>query len=439
MSYTPEHLEKWNRVKTIFRENTIKIKYETWIKPMELYAVTSGEVIATHPSALALAQVMQRYRTMMDSEIKNVFGMQYDFKVLDPREVAAQPPQDNLPRLNDKYTFDNFVVGSTNHFAYAASLAVAEAPSEVYNPLFIYGDVGLGKTHLMNAIGNYIQTEDPSASVMLITAETFTNELIDSIVKKKGQAELRSRMRNVDVLMVDDIQFLAKTTAAQEEFFHTFNDLHNNGKQIIMSSDRPPKEIPTIEDRLRSRFEWGLTVDIKKPDFETRMAILRKKAEADYIDELIPYEALEYIASHFDRSVRELEGALTRVSAQAKLLGRDLTMDQVIEWLTPIASQRDSRKITPELIIDFVAKRYNIEPADILSKKRNQEITAPRQIAIYICREMTDLSTTNIGKAFGDRDHTTIMHSCEKIEKLTRDDFSFKKRVEELMDLIRNN
>ena len=293
----------WNHVIEVFRTQIQKASFDAWVKPMKLFAVTSNEVIVTFEDAMSQSVMVNRYRQRVETLVRTVFGMDYSLKLIDSREAERQQQLVSEAMLNPKYTFETFVTGPSNSFAYAASLAVAEQPSEVYNPLFLYGDVGLGKTHLMNAIGNFIMTERPMSRVLLTTSERFTNELIDAIVKKKGTAELRAKMRNVDVLMVDDIQFLSKTTATQEEFFHTFNDLYNNGKQIIISSDRPPNELPTIEERLRSRFGSGLIVDIQKPDFETRVAILRKKADEENID--LPADVAEYIAAHFDKSIRE--------------------------------------------------------------------------------------------------------------------------------------
>lgn len=436
MNYTPEQEQMWNRVVESFRTQIQTVSFNAWIKPMKLYAVTSDEVIVTFKDMAAQAMVLSRYQTRVETVVRTVFGMRYSLKMLDEKDVQRQQQLNSETMLNPKYTFENFVIGPSNNFAYAASLAVAEQPSEIYNPLFLWGDVGLGKTHLMNAIGNFIMTENPMANILLTTSERFTNELIDAIVKKRGTADLRNKMRNVDVLMVDDIQFLSKTTATQEEFFHTFNELYNNGKQIIISSDRPPNELPTIEERLRSRFGCGLIVDIQKPDFETRVAILRKKADEEYID--IPYDVVEYIAAHFDRSIRELEGALTRVFAQSKLLGYPISMELAQNALSSLVQTQDTRVVTPKLIIETVAKKYEITPDDILSKKRNREIAVPRQVAIYLCREMTDLSTTNIGREFGNRDHTTVMHSCDKVAEQMKAEFAFKKRVEELMDLVKN-
>ena len=435
MNYTPEHEQAWNRAIKLLEEHLPSFQFNTWIKPLQLHAVTPTTIIIIVDNQLTMHRIINRYRTDIYNMVKLSFGRAYEL------EFHTQEEMDRAPvvaksTLNSKYTFENYVVGPNNSFAYAASLAVAEQPSDVYNPLFIYGSVGLGKTHLMNAIGNYIMAEDPMKNVLFTTSESFTNELIDAIVQKKGTAELRSRMRSVDVLIVDDIQFLAKTKSTQEEFFHTFNDLHSNGKQIIISSDRPPKDIPTIEDRLRTRFEWGLIVDISKPDYETRVAILRKKADDDGID--IPLEVIEYIAERVESNIRELEGALTRLKAECDLMGNPITLEAARNSLSLLMKSSEGRRITPELIISTVAEHYGVTSEDMLSKKRSREIALPRQIAMYLCRDMTQLSTTNIGRAFGGRDHTTVMHGCDKIADEMKKDFSFKRKVEELASLIRN-
>jgi len=436
MNYTPDQEQKWNQVVESFRRDLQTVSFDAWVAPMKLYAVTSDEVIVSFKDMAAKSMMVLRYQTRVETVVRTVFGMRYSFKVIDEKDVERQRALNNDNMLNPKYTFDNFVTGPSNNFAYAASLAVAEQPSEIYNPLFIYGDVGLGKTHLMNAIGNFILSENPMANILFTTSERFTVNLIDAIAKKTGTANIRNKMRNVDVLMVDDVQFMGKTNIAQEEFFHTFNELFNAGKQIIISSDRPPNEIPTLEDRLRSRFGSGLIVDIQRPDFETRVAILRKKADAEYID--IPYDAVEYIAAHFDKSIRELEGALTRVFAKSKLLGMPISTELAISALSELAHTDDTRVITPRIIIDTVAKKYDLTVDELLGKKRTKEIALPRQIAIYICRELTDLSTTNIGQEFGGRDHTTVMHSCEKIAEQVKTDTSFRKKIDELIDQVKN-
>lgn len=436
MNYSPEHKQAWDKAIKLIEDNLIPISFNTWIKPLKLYSVTPETIIIIADNFLTLNHVKQRYYTDLYNMVKLSFGRSYELEFYTQEEISRQQNTIKKTTLNNKYNFENFVVGPSNSFAYAASLAVAEQPSDVYNPLFIYGSVGLGKTHLMNAIGNYIMSEDPMKNVLLTSSESFTNELIDSIVKKKDTSELRNRMRNVDVLMVDDIQFLSKTKATQEEFFHTFNDLYSKGKQIIISSDRPPKDIPTIEERLRSRFEWGLIVDIQKPDYETRVAILRRKADEEGID--VPYDVIDYIAERVESNIRELEGTLTRLNAQCQLMGMPLTLDCVRDSLSQLVKSNEGRRITPELIISVIADQYGVTSEDIISKKRSRDIALPRQIAMYLCRNMTQLSTTNIGRSFGGRDHTTVMHGCDKINQEMNDNFSFRKRIEELTSLIKN-
>ncbi len=436
MNYTPEQHQAWDRAIKLIEDNLIPISFNTWIKPLKLYSVTPESIIIIADNFLTLNHVKQRYYTDLYNMIKISFGRSYELEFYTQEEISRQQNSIQRTTLNAKYSFENFVVGPSNSFAYAASLAVAEQPSDVYNPLFIYGSVGLGKTHLMNAIGNYIMAEDPMKNVLLTSSESFTNELIDAIVKKKDTSELRNRMRNVDVLMVDDIQFLSKTKSTQEEFFHTFNDLYSKGKQIIISSDRPPKDIPTIEERLRSRFEWGLIVDIQKPDYETRVAILRKKADEEGID--VSYDVIDYIADRVESNIRELEGTLTRLSAQGQLMGVPITLDFARDSLAQLVKSQEGRRITPELIISVISDQYGVTQEDILSKKRSREIALPRQIAMYLCRDMTQLSTTNIGRAFGGRDHTTVMHGCDRISEEMKNNFSFKKRIEELTAMIRN-
>ena len=436
MNYTPEQKEAWDKAIGLLEKNLMPIKFNTWIKPLKLYSVTPESIVIVADNVLTLSSVKTRYFTDLYNMIKLSFGRSYELEFYTQDEIDRQQVSVKRTTLNSKYNFENFVVGPSNSFAYAASLAVAEQPSDVYNPLFIYGSVGLGKTHLMNAIGNYIMADDPMKNVLLTTSESFTNELIDAIVKKKDTSELRNRMRNVDVLMVDDIQFLSKTKSTQEEFFHTFNDLYNNGKQIIISSDRPPKDIPTIEERLRSRFEWGLIVDIQKPDYETRVAILRKKADEEGID--VSYDVIDYIAGRVESNIRELEGTLTRLSAQGQLMGVPITLDFARDSLSQLMKSQEGRRITPELIISVIADQYGVTAEDIVSKKRSRDVALPRQIAMYLCRNMTQLSTTNIGRSFGGRDHTTVMHGCDKINQEMNDNFSFRKRIEELTAMIKN-
>ena len=328
--------------------------------------------------------------------------------------------------LNSKYLFENFVIGNSNRFAHAAALAVAEAPAKVYNPLFLYGDVGLGKTHLMHAIGNRVKQKYPEMKVLYISSETFTNEMIFSIQKNSMEA-FRNKYRNIDCLLIDDIQFLRKKESTQEEFFHTFNALHDANKQIIISSDRKPKEIETLESRLRSRFEWGLTADVQAPDLETRMAILREKADRE--DIIIPNDVILFIASAIETNIREIEGAFTRVSAYASFNGGKITLEEARKALSELNKENNSKHISVEEIQKVVANYYKIKKEDFLAKKRTRNVAYPRQIAMYICRELTDYSLPRIGEFFGGRDHTTVIHACEKIGKERRKDAELEKII----------
>lgn len=335
--------------------------------------------------------------------------------------------------LNPKYVFETFVIGNSNRFAHAASLAVAEDPAKVYNPLFLYGGVGLGKTHLMHAIGHRIRQHHPNAKVLYISSEKFTNELINSI--RDGNPEsFRKKYRNIDVLLVDDIQFLSKKEHTQEEFFHTFNTLHEANKQIILSSDRPPREIPTLEDRLRSRFEWGLITDIQAPDLETRIAILRKKAMLETLD--IPNEVMVFIATRIDNNIRELEGALIRVMAYASLTKLPITLDLATEALKDILPNGKPKRITIDSIKEVVSTYFKIKLDDLSAKKRTRNVTYPRQIAMYLCRELTDSSLPKIGEEFGGRDHTTVIHAHDKILRELNEDNRMQNTLAELIRRI---
>ena len=437
MHYTEEQLAAFEKAMDMFRGDMNEMIFTTFFSQLKLFSVSEEGIVIEAPNAMVVETLRSRHFHTLSNVLGATFGRTYDIRILTPEEIKNQYPQQmKATMLNPKYTFENFVVGNSNSFAHAAALAVADDPSAAYNPLFIYGGVGLGKTHLMNAIGNYVQKNDPRKNVLFITSETFTNELIDAIVKKKGTAQLRARMRNVDVLLVDDIQFLSKTVATQEEFFHTFNHLHTNGKQIILSSDRPPKDIPTIEERLRSRFEWGLTVDIQKPDFETRVAILQKKCVEEEISP--PEEVLEYIAERVESNIRELEGMLVRVNAQAQLMGKPLTLDMARETLSALLSSREPRKITPDNIIQTVSDHYSVSGEDVTGKRRSRDIALPRQVSMYLIRELTPLSTTAIGRVFSGRDHSTVMHSCDKVAEMMRKDIAFRKTVEELKQFVVN-
>lgn len=438
MNYTPEEKAKWDKLIEMIEESLNhsgqRPFFNTFIKPLKLYAVSGDTLYISGDTAFNLNHMKQRYGTMLYSTVPVVFGKRYELEYYPESEIFRMVRPQEESSLNEKYTFENFIVGQSNNLAFATSLAVAQTPGDAYNPLFIYGGVGLGKTHLINAIGNYIQRENPGMKVLLMTSEAMTNALIDGIARKKT-SELRDRLRGVDVLMVDDVQFFAKTKATQEEFFHTFNSLYEKKKQIIIASDRPPRELPEIEERLRSRFEWGLTVDIQKPDYETRAAILRQKAEEMGID--VPADVIDYIAQSVNSNIRELEGCLTNLNAHAELMKAPISLELAHTALAGRIGQA-ARAVTPELIIEVVAQQYGIQPEDITGKKRSQNIALPRQIAMYLCRQLTTLSTPSIGAAFGGRDHTTILHGCDKVADAMDADFAFQKRVQELRGFIEN-
>lgn len=429
--------EKWDEI-LLYLKNEYEISnvsFQTWLLPLEIYSLKQpGNIIQIIvPDANFLGYIKKKYSVMLKVSIEEVTGIRCDnveFIVED--EIIRDSVSDNQlinatpnavspvtlqnANLNPKYTFDSFVVGANNNLAHAASLAVAESPGEIYNPLFIYGGVGLGKTHLMQSIANFILKNKPKAKILYVTSEKFTNELIDAIRNKNNisTTEFREKYRNNDVLLIDDIQFIIGKESTQEEFFHTFNALHEAKKQIIISSDKPPKEIETLEERLRSRFEWGLTVDIQSPDYETRMAILRKKEEMEGYN--IDNEVIKYIATNIKSNIRELEGALTKIVALSKLeKNREINIALAEKALKDIIAPGDKKEVTPEFIIEVVADHFNLTPLDIISQRRNKEIVYPRQIAMYLCRNMTDTGLQNIGKSLGGRDHTTILHGIDKI------------------------
>lgn len=429
--------EKWDEI-LLYLKNEYEISnvsFQTWLLPLEIYSLKQpGNIIQIIvPDANFLGYIKKKYSVMLKVSIEEVTGIRCDnveFIVED--EIIRDSVSDNQlinatpnavspvtlqnANLNPKYTFDSFVVGANNNLAHAASLAVAESPGEIYNPLFIYGGVGLGKTHLMQSIANFILKNNPKAKILYVTSEKFTNELIDAIRNKNNisTTEFREKYRNNDVLLIDDIQFIIGKESTQEEFFHAFNALHEAKKQIIISSDKPPKEIETLEERLRSRFEWGLTVDIQSPDYETRMAILRKKEEMEGYN--IDNEVIKYIATNIKSNIRELEGALTKIVALSKLeKNREINIALAEKALKDIIAPGDKKEVTPEFIIEVVADHFNLTPLDIISQRRNKEIVYPRQIAMYLCRNMTDTGLQNIGKSLGGRDHTTILHGIDKI------------------------
>ncbi|WP_414698249.1 chromosomal replication initiator protein DnaA [Peptacetobacter sp. AB845] len=362
----------------------------------------------------------------MDSLIKDI-----NSESTSSTSKSAKAPTKYESNLNPKYTFDTFVIGNSNSFAHAACVAVAESPAKSYNPLFLYGGVGLGKTHLMQAIGHHILETDSTQKVVYVSSEKFTNELVNSIKDDKNE-EFRNKYRNVDVLLIDDVQFIAGKERTQEEFFHTFNTLHEANKQIIISSDRPPKDIPTLEERLRSRFEMGLITDIQPPDFETRIAILRKKAQMDNTE--VPDEVTDYIAKNVKSNIRELEGALTRVMAYSSLTKKKVSLEVATEALKDIIVSYNTSEINVVRIKEKVAEVFDIKMEDFNSKKRTRAIAYPRQVAMYLSRDLTDLSLPKIGEEFGGRDHTTVIHACDKISKDLKENIDLKLKVEKIIN-----
>ena len=435
----------WNKVLDIIKVELTEVSYNTWLKTVIPVNMSKDTIILAAPNDFTKGILEGRYLNLIKNSIREVTKKDYDIKFVIPgeepsTEIGQTVKQENnfvnnqRSQLNPKYSFNTFVIGNSNRFAHAASLAVAEAPAQAYNPLFLYGGVGLGKTHLMHAIGHYILNQNPNTKVVYVTSEKFTNELINSIREYRNE-EFRNKYRNVDVLLIDDIQFIAGKEGTQEEFFHTFNALHEANKQIIISSDRPPKEIPTLEDRLRSRFEWGLIADIQPPDLETRIAILRKKANMENIQ--IQDDVLHYIATKIKSNIRELEGALIRVVAYSSLTNKSITLDLAEEALKDIISTNKPREITVDLIKEEVGKEFNVKIEDFNSKKRTRAIAFPRQIAMYLTRELTDLSLPKIGDEFGGRDHTTVIHACDKISKDISEDQQLKERIDHIIKKLK--
>ena len=429
--------EQWDNILLHVKEehDIMDVSFNTWLLPLKIFAVDGNVVKILAPDAQMLRYIQKKYGLILQVSIEEVtgFACTLDFITEDDVKEKEKPEKmliQNTPgdvsqtalqnaNLNPRYTFDTFVVGANNNLAHAAALAVAESPGEVYNPLFIYGGVGLGKTHLMHSIAHFILKNNPEAKILYVTSEKFTNELIDAIRNKNNisTTEFREKYRNNDVLLIDDIQFIIGKESTQEEFFHTFNTLYEAKKQIIISSDKPPKEIETLEERLRSRFEWGLTVDIQSPDYETRMAILRKKEEMEGYN--IDNEVIKYIATNIKSNIRELEGSLNKLIALYKLNNNNNPIDIALaaEALKDIISSDNRREVTPELILDIVADHFGITVADLKSKKRDSEIAVPRQICMYLMRTMTDTALKGIGAVLGGKDHSTVKYGVEKIAK----------------------
>ncbi|MBB6731703.1 chromosomal replication initiator protein DnaA [Cohnella zeiphila] len=442
--------EIWQQVLSVIQTKLSKPSYDTWFKATKASFLNEETVVVTAPTTFAAEWLESRYTKLVSSALSDYLGRTVEVKFAIEEARAAEPPapvpqipaakpvqpEESISHmLNPKYTFDTFVIGAGNRFAHAASLAVAEAPAKAYNPLFLYGGVGLGKTHLMHAIGHYILEHNPNTKVLYISSEKFTNEFINAIRDNRGES-FRNKYRNIDVLLIDDIQFLAGKDGTQEEFFHTFNALHEEHKQIIISSDRTPKEIPTLEERLRSRFEWGLITDIQPPDLETRIAILRKKAKAENLD--IPNEAMVYIANMIDSNIRELEGALIRIVAYSSLTNQDVSTHLAAEALKDILPTGRNRLITIQDIQQRVGEFYGLKLDDFKARKRTKAVAFPRQVAMYLSREMTDYSLPKIGEAFGGRDHTTVIHAHEKITQQLKADQELHKIVQNLTEKIKN-
>lgn len=442
----------WEQALNIIKGEISEISFNTWIKSCTPISMSDNTLKLSVPNEFTKGILDTRYKDLLIQALKIVTSRRFKIEFYLESDLEEEKENEEKQKeekkenknevdgsivvsdemsatLNPKYTFQSFVIGNSNRFAHAASLAVAESPAKAYNPLFIYGGVGLGKTHLMHAIGHYILQENPKAKVVYVSSEKFTNELINAIKDDKNE-EFRNKYRKVDVLLIDDIQFIAGKERTQEEFFHTFNALHEENKQIILSSDRPPKEIPTLEDRLRSRFEWGLIADIQAPDFETRMAILKKKADVEGLN--VPNEVMVYIATKIKSNIRELEGALIRIIAYSSLTNRDVSVDLASEALKDIISNKESAPVTVKTIQESVANYYNLRIDDLKSQRRTRNIAYPRQIAMYLSRKLTDMSLPKIGEEFGGRDHTTVIHAYEKISENLKTDEGLQSMINDI-------
>ena len=441
---------KWDDIlKNLIAEYGITdVSYNTWLKPLKVYDVVDHVItILINDERIgppSINIIRNKYELLLKVSIEEIMNEPYELRFVLQSQIDQEKktPEPSVPKkknsngptfLNARYTFDTFVVGGNNEFARAAALAVAENPGEIYNPLFIYGGVGLGKTHLMHSIAHFVLNQNPDTKVLYVTSEKFTNELIDAI-QKNTTTQFRDKYRSIDILLIDDIQFIIGKERTQEEIFHTFNTLHESKRQIIISSDRPPKEMLTLEDRLRSRFEHGLLADIQSPDYETRMAILRKKEELDGLK--VDEEVMRYIATNIKSNIRELEGALTKIVAFSRLKKRELNLLLAEEALQDIISPNEKKVITAELIVEVVAEHHNITPADIYSKDKSRSVSYPRQIVMYLCRRLTDMSVTDIGKTLGNRDHSTVLHGYDKVSGDIEQDQALHNTIDVLIKKI---
>ena len=441
--------EKWSDILYYLKNeyDISDVSFKTWLLPLEVTAVEDGTIVIMVPEeSIGLSYIKKKYYLPLKVSVSEVTGQDLDIEFILPDQVKEyftpipdnQGSQDVFEKagLNPKYTFSNFIVGDNNNLAHAASLAVAESPAEIYNPLYIYGGVGLGKTHLMQAIAHFILSADPEKKVLYVTSENFTNEIIDAIRNGSPQANsrFREKYRNADVLLIDDIQFISGKESTQEEFFHTFNDLYEHKKQIIISSDKPPKEIKGLEERLISRFLWGLPIDLQSPNYETRVAILKKKIELEGAPP-IPDEVIFYIAANVSSNIRELEGSLTKIIAYSKLTSSDITLEFAEGVLKDLFTD-SQREITPDNIIKIVAEHFGISVSDLSSKKKSSDVVYPRQLAMYLCRTLTEAALSLIGKKLGNRDHSTVLHGYEKIQSEIDIDEKTKNDVEILKKKI---
>ena len=444
--------EKWDEILEYMRTDLelSNLSFNTWIKPLKIHSLENNILRILVEVDGAVEYLEKKYKIALQAAIIEIIDQMYEIEFVTKQQAESEElpikKSANLmnevierANLNPKYTFDTFVVGSNNKFAHAASLAVADKPGKIYNPLFLYGGVGLGKTHLMHSIAHSILSKDKTKKVLYVTSETFTVELIDAIrgINNTTINDFREKYRNIDVLLIDDVQFIIGKESTQEEFFHTFNTLYDANKQIIISSDRLPNEIPKLEERLRTRFSMGLTTDIQPPDYETRIAILRKKAQADNLQ--IPDDVFDYIAEHIHSNIRELEGVLVRLSAFSNLSHRNIDLNLTKECLQGLITPNEPVIITGELILKKVAEYYKIRVEDFTSKKRTKQIAYPRQIAMYLCREMTNLSLPKIGELFGGRDHSTVIHACEKIADELRTDQTLQVTVNKIKSSLTAN
>ena len=426
--------ELLTKAKELLKDEVTSITYETWIKPLEIQSIEGNHIVFKAISEYHKDFIQSRYSPLILNTLKFITNKDWSFSVVWNQEetitsntqiITSEKKSDTdddisqyaNKTLNPKYTFETFVVGNNNRFAHAAALAVGDRPGEAYNPLFLYGGVGLGKTHLMHAIGNRILQNNRKANVLYVTSEKFTNHLLNAIKDFKNEA-FRNKYRNIDVLLIDDIQFIGGKDRVQEEFFHTFNTLHEEGKQIIISSDKAPKDIPLLEDRLKSRFEWGLLADLSNPDYETRLAILRKKAQDENI--IVDDHILSNIANKIDSNIRELEGVFNKIIATASLTHTPITIELTENTINEFKAASE-KVLSSDFVKETVSKFFNINKDELASNKRSNEIAFPRQIAMYLCREVANMSYPKIGEDFGNRDHSTVMHACKKIEKEVKD------------------